>query len=253
MKLKQTILAVALLGLGLSVMACDENDKTPAKDNGHTLQMTSRHEEEGCKCGEKEQPKMKMSSPIDHSKMDMTSMDHEKKDMKESMDHEQKKMASMDHSKKADKGSMDHSNMNSMDHSKMGMSSMKLGMSDEVDFTNCRIRLNMKERPSALFVDMKNKNADEVASLVALNIKGFKSSMLHETYKNEKGMFVMKHRMSIDIPAGGELSFAEGSFHGMLMGSDGSLKTGDKVNAEFTFANKTVRAVPCEVGNIMTK
>jgi len=66
---------------------------------------------------------------------------------------------------------------------------------------------------------------------------------LHESMEDHGGMSSMKPLESVDLPAGGTITFAPGGKHAMLFGVEGVVKPGTAIPLRFGFADgKTAEA-----------
>jgi hypothetical protein len=86
----------------------------------------------------------------------------------------------------------------------------------------------------------------QARALVGARSAGFAMVMMHRT-EMEGGMAKMVHQEEVDIPAGGEVSFAPGGYHLMLMRPRQAYKAGDKVEITLLFKNGTEMPVQFEV------
>ena len=74
----------------------------------------------------------------------------------------------------------------------------------------------------------------------------FPRVMLHESVESD-GVMTMPHVERVEIPAGGEVSFAPGGLHVMFMGLSAPLKAGQRVPTTLTFEHGGEVAVDFEV------
>jgi copper(I)-binding protein len=98
---------------------------------------------------------------------------------------------------------------------------------------HCWIRAMPASLPSAGYFTVVNEG-DKPAQLVGIASEAFGKTMLHETRTSE-GMARMVMTHSVDIPAGGKLSFAPGGHHAMLEQSVAPLTVGESVPVELQF------------------
>lgn len=81
-----------------------------------------------------------------------------------------------------------------------------------------------------------HNSSTQAHALVGAKSAGFAMVMMHRT-EMEGGMAKMVHQEKVDIPAGGEVSFAPGGYHLMLMRPRQAYKAGDKVEITLLFKN----------------
>jgi len=86
----------------------------------------------------------------------------------------------------------------------------------------------------------------QARALVGAKSAGFAMVMMHRT-EMEGGMAKMVHQEEVDLPAGGEVSFAPGGYHLMLMRPREAYKAGDKVEITLLFKNGSQMPVQFEV------
>lgn len=91
------------------------------------------------------------------------------------------------------------------------------------------------EGPSAVYVEVHNKDTQQSAYMTGVKSAAFAEAMLHESYEKD-GMKGMRHVDEIEILAGQSLSLKPGAYHVMLFKPQ-SVKEGDKVAVTFVLSN----------------
>jgi copper(I)-binding protein len=100
-------------------------------------------------------------------------------------------------------------------------------------------------RPGAAYFTLRNEGA-AVDRLVGVAADRAGHAMAHETTVDAQGVARMGHVMTLDVPAGGEVAFAPGGYHVMLMDLDAPLRVGETLSLTLTFetGGETTVAVP---------
>jgi len=88
------------------------------------------------------------------------------------------------------------------------------------------------------YMTLQNQS-DKSQSLTSVSATAFNKVMIHRTEQKD-GMAHMTHQEQITIPARGEVVFTPGGYHLMLMHPHRSLRAGDQVTINFTFADKSI-------------
>ena len=89
-------------------------------------------------------------------------------------------------------------------------------------------------RPAAAYLALHG--GPEAARLLAVESPEAGTSELHQSMKMHGGVMSMQRLDGIDLPAGGELTFAPGGYHVMLFGLNPKVKSGDRVRLTVRFA-----------------
>ncbi|MCO6441788.1 MAG: copper chaperone PCu(A)C [Nitrococcus mobilis] len=101
------------------------------------------------------------------------------------------------------------------------------------------IRLLPAELPAGGYFVLDN-HTDHTITLTGVTAEGFARAMLHRSVVTN-GHGEMHHVASIEVPAGGQLRFAPGGYHIMLMAPHDPLKPGDRVAVTLKFADGSTR------------
>lgn len=104
----------------------------------------------------------------------------------------------------------------------------------DLEVANGWIRLLPAGVPAAGYFELRNRS-QAAAELVGASSPAFGHAMLHRSVE-EKGRSTMRHVHDLEIPAGGEVVFAPGGYHVMLMNPTRDLKIGEKVPVTLEFA-----------------
>jgi copper(I)-binding protein len=81
---------------------------------------------------------------------------------------------------------------------------------------------------SAAFMNLTNTSNRPIA-IVAATSDGAGQAEIHR-HRNQNGMMQMERATRVEIPAHGQLSFAPGGYHLMLINLKRSFRAGDKIN-----------------------
>lgn len=107
--------------------------------------------------------------------------------------------------------------------------------SDGVSISHAWIRLLPGDLPAGGYFVLDNRT-DHTVTLTGISAKGFNRAMMHRSMESG-GQESMVHVGSLDVPPGGQLRFAPGGYHIMLMPPHEALKVGDRVPVTFEFAD----------------
>lgn len=99
------------------------------------------------------------------------------------------------------------------------------------------IRLMPGELPSAGYFVLEN-HTDRTITLTGASTKAFSGAMMHQSVGG-----TMRHVHAIEVAPGGQLRFAAGGYHLMLMPPHDPLQPGDRVLVVLKFADGTTRNV----------
>lgn len=102
------------------------------------------------------------------------------------------------------------------------------------------IRLLPGDLPAGGYFVLDNQT-DHTVTLTGVSAKGFARAMLHRSVESG-GQERMVHVGSLDVPPGGQLRFAPGGYHIMLMPPHKAMKVGDRVSVTFEFADGSKRS-----------
>ncbi|NOL51916.1 copper chaperone PCu(A)C [Pelistega suis] len=120
----------------------------------------------------------------------------------------------------------------------------------ELELQQCWGRFRA-EGPSAVYVEVHNKDKQQSAYITGVKSAVFAEAMLHETYEKD-GMKGMRHVGEIEIPAGQSLSLKPGAHHVMLFKPQ-SIKEGDKVAVTFILSNGHEVTTECLMKSIASR
>ena len=122
-------------------------------------------------------------------------------------------------------------------------------MAQDISVENAEVRANtVPGRPAALYFTMTNKT-DTAHVLKAISSPVVNNIMIHES-TNVDGVRRMEHRNHAVVPAGGELTFERGAWHGMLMGTS-KLKIGETITLTFTFVDHAPLTIQAPIKGLM--
>lgn len=97
---------------------------------------------------------------------------------------------------------------------------------------------------SAIYLIVDNGTA-QAERLLSVDTPAAAQAEFHESQMNDQNMMSMQPRESVAIPAGGQVAFAPGGLHVMLVGVTSELKAGDTFSITLHFEN--AGALPVEV------
>lgn len=124
------------------------------------------------------------------------------------------------------------------------------GSATDVELSQCWGRFRA-DGPSAVYVEVHNKDKQQSAYITAVSTAAFAETMLHETYEKD-GMKGMRHVGEVEIPAGQSLSLKPGAHHVMLFKPQ-SVKEGDKVAVTFVLSNGHEVSTECLMKSIASR
>lgn len=101
------------------------------------------------------------------------------------------------------------------------------------------------DRPSGGFFVLDN-NSDREQTLVAVSSDAFDDVSMHRTVDRGEAVS-MTPVASLNVPAQGQVKFAPGSYHLMLIGPQRALQLGDQVAVQFRFASGEETTVPFSI------
>lgn len=115
-----------------------------------------------------------------------------------------------------------------------------------VKISNGRLTLPaVTGNPGAVYFDIQN-DGDNFATIRAVDVKGAKSAMMHET-KDEGGKSSMSDLTTLNIIKGKPEKFEPGGKHVMAMELDPTLKAGDSTEVTLTFVGGDKMSFPAKI------
>jgi copper(I)-binding protein len=87
---------------------------------------------------------------------------------------------------------------------------------------------------SAIYLVIDNGTA-QAESLLSVETAAAAQAEFHESQMNDQNMMSMQPRESVVIPAGGQVAFAPGGLHVMLIGLTQELQAGDTFSITLRF------------------
>lgn len=115
----------------------------------------------------------------------------------------------------------------------------------EIRVTGAWIRLLPGDLPAGGYMTIANLS-DSPRTLVSVSSEDYGHVMLHLSMQ-DSGMSHMKSVDSVSIPAHGEVAFAPGSYHLMLMQRRHPVKVGQVLMLKLHFADGSARVIGFEV------
>ena len=123
---------------------------------------------------------------------------------------------------------------------------------ENITVSNAHVRaLPPTVKNTAAYFTINNHGA-ETLSLLGGYSDVADSVQLHETLE-ENGMMHMRHRMSAEIPAGGDLVLESGGLHLMIMGLNRVLAPGDSINLTLEFNDDQTLTIEVPVRSVMAE
>jgi periplasmic copper chaperone A len=118
--------------------------------------------------------------------------------------------------------------------------------SGSLEFSNAWVRAAGAGGMTAAYFDVTNgRSADDALTGVASPAAS--AAGLHETTTDGSGMMGMQEVASVNVPAGGTVSFAPGGYHVMLMGLEQDLVAGSRIDLTFATNDSGSITVSAEV------
>lgn len=105
----------------------------------------------------------------------------------------------------------------------------------QVQVQNAQLRLLPGDLPAAGYFTLTNTGSEPVV-LNGAQSDVFDQIMIHRSIQ-ENGMAKMQHIDQVQVPASGDLAFAPGGYHLMLMQRKKPLALGDQIAVTLQFAN----------------